>query len=144
RRTKKSTMATTAFESQKKAIYTSGRKLAQEVVRDALQHFNNLEATLLELKNQQWTYEQYVAEVIPLWLEQDAVINKLLESYDRPMDDVFPKRAALIASAENLLSENPARREKALKEVLCKAHEQLEESRKSEKVSPFVSFLRMR
>ncbi|KAG7092797.1 hypothetical protein E1B28_009115 [Marasmius oreades] len=100
RQAKKTTLANAAYENQKKAIYTAGRHLAQEIVRDAVRQLDNVEESLLEMKKREWSYERYVADIIPLWNEQDALINQLLDTYDHPLDDVFPNRAETIASAE--------------------------------------------
>ncbi|KAL0061483.1 hypothetical protein AAF712_011706 [Marasmius tenuissimus] len=72
---------------------------------------------------------------------QEAMINKLLESYDNPLDNLFPRRAEIFAASEQMIKENPARREKALKSFLSKAHEQLEESRKQEMAATDASCL---
>ncbi|KAL0581134.1 hypothetical protein V5O48_000923 [Marasmius crinis-equi] len=125
---KKANMVNTAFENQKKAIYAAGRKRAQE-------------ASLMDLKKQEQPYDRCVSDIIPLWHDQDTAINKLLESYDRPVDELFPQRAETVAAAEQMLRENPARREKALKHFLSKAHEQLEESRKQEMAATDASNL---
>ncbi|KAJ8087991.1 hypothetical protein PM082_013542 [Marasmius tenuissimus] len=141
RQAKKSTMVNAAFENQKKALYAASRKRAQEVSRNGIQHLENLRTSLLDLRKHERSYERCVSDVIPLWHDQDAMINKLLESYDNPLDNLFPRRAEIFAASEQMIKENPARREKALKSFLSKAHEQLEESRKQEMAATDASCL---
>ncbi|EEB98478.1 hypothetical protein MPER_02003, partial [Moniliophthora perniciosa FA553] len=138
RQAKKNSIVNTAFENQKKAIYAAGRSRAQEISRDGIAYLENLKASLLAVKKDDVSYEQYVSGIIPMWNEQDESVKNLVTSCDGPIENLFPKRAEAIALAEEQLNSNPAQREQSLKASLATAHDELERSRKNEMVKAYL------
>ncbi|KAJ4475684.1 hypothetical protein J3R30DRAFT_581260 [Lentinula aciculospora] len=132
RQTKKSTILSTAFDNQKKALYGSARKQAKGMSQEGLAYLENLKATLLELKKDEIPVQKYVNEIDPLWKNRETSLASLYELYPSAVDDLFVRRAQVINDASGLLRTNPSKREKALRSFLQNARRELDRSKQRE------------
>ncbi|KAF5387482.1 hypothetical protein D9757_006559 [Collybiopsis confluens] len=138
RKAKKNAIMSSAFENQKKALYTDIRKQAKEMSQEGVLYIENLKASLLDTLKDQVSFDRYLNEasrLILLTMLCAAIkisLASLYDAYPTGIDDLFIRRSQAMDDASGMLRTNPTRREKALRRFLEDARLELDRSRQNE------------
>ncbi|KAF9067557.1 hypothetical protein BDP27DRAFT_1328572 [Rhodocollybia butyracea] len=131
RQAKKSSKLSVEFENQKKTLYASARAQAREMSREGVAYLENLKPTLLDMRKDETTFEKYFTQIAPSFKNQEDVIDSLYQVYPSG-EDLFLRRAQTIDNSKGMLRKNPAKREKALRQFLENARQEVDRSRQNE------------
>ncbi|KAK7038058.1 hypothetical protein R3P38DRAFT_2904177 [Favolaschia claudopus] len=132
RESKKITARATAFQNQKKALYSSARQGAKELARDGIACLEEGRAKILALKEQEIKADKFSTEIVPLWHGLEDSVRILLAKYPAGIEDLFPRRSNTINAASEMLRANPGNRADALAECVEAADAQLHQSKQDE------------
>ncbi|KAF5373838.1 hypothetical protein D9758_000827 [Tetrapyrgos nigripes] len=141
RQAKKTSLVSAAFENQKKALYANARQKAKDMSQDGTVYLEKLKHSILSMRESEVSYDRHLQEFRGLWDAQDAAATKLFGLYPPIIDDLFVRRAETIDEASKMLKLNPAKRQKALNQFLCNAHDQVEQSHQNKMVATDASKL---
>ncbi|TRM58569.1 hypothetical protein BD626DRAFT_158238 [Schizophyllum amplum] len=133
RQQKKASARTAAFQNQKKALYNTGRKNVQDLVRESTELADTMRASVTELEAQEISYAQQKSHFATLLEAMEQEVNGVLVSSPKAIEELAARRAATINTCSLLVEQRPAQREKALQSFLVKARDQVESSRAEQK-----------
>ncbi|KAG7448128.1 uncharacterized protein BT62DRAFT_992994 [Guyanagaster necrorhizus] len=140
-RAKKNSARSVAFDGQKKALYASARKTAEEISRDGIAYLEEMKAQVMNMKQQEISYEKYTNGLSQLGEDSNEALIKLLAIYPLVKEDLFVRRRQALEIAGKMLKSNPSKKEQALQQFLRNAHGQVEKSRQNEKLATDASKL---
>ncbi|KAK0196798.1 hypothetical protein F5146DRAFT_1217788 [Armillaria mellea] len=138
---KKSSTRSAAFDGQKKALFTSGRKTAEEISRDGVTYLEELKAQVMNTKQQEISHEKYTDGLDQLGEESNEALAKWLEICPTAKEDLFVRRLQTLDAAGKMLEANPSSREQALDRCRRNAHTQVRKSGEKEKLATDASRL---
>ncbi|KAJ7578481.1 hypothetical protein C8J56DRAFT_968062 [Mycena floridula] len=129
--TKKAQANITAFDNDRKRLYSEARKRAKAISQAGMEYIEQTMASYTDLRQQETTYEEYLAEVFegPMRkdyneYEQDLLLNVLPSG----PDDLFHRRAAIKDEYDDIRRHAPEKRSQFLRSFLVSARKQLERS----------------
>ncbi|KAK0239794.1 hypothetical protein EDD85DRAFT_949623 [Armillaria nabsnona] len=138
---KKSSARSVAFDGQKKALFASGRKTAEEISSDGVVYLEELKAQAMVTKQQEISYEKYTNGLDQLGEDSNEALAKLVEIYPTANQDLFVRRLESLETAGEMLKSNPSKREKAIELCRRNAHVQVIKSQEKEKLATDASRL---
>ncbi|KAK0211057.1 hypothetical protein DFS33DRAFT_1379020 [Desarmillaria ectypa] len=138
---KKNSARSVAFDGQKKVLYASARKTAEEISGDGVAYLEEMKAQVMVTKQQEISYEKYTNGLDQLGEDSNEALVKLLEICPTVKEDLFVRRRQALEAAGEMLKSNPSRKEQALRQFLRNAHGQVNKSRQNEKLATDASKL---
>ncbi|KAJ7172118.1 hypothetical protein C8R46DRAFT_1258061 [Mycena filopes] len=141
REAKKVSARTAAFQTQKKALYTSARKQAKDLAREATACLEEGKAKVLALKDEEVRADKFSEDVVPIWHMIEDSTRVLLTIYPTGLEDLFPRRSNAIDTASEMLRTNGNTRANALAESVETADYQLYQSKQDQKNATDASSL---
>ncbi|KAF8913518.1 hypothetical protein CPB85DRAFT_553520 [Mucidula mucida] len=138
-RAKKLSARSAALENQKKALYVSGRKMAEEMSKNGTTYLQGLKSNIFALRQQELSFEDASKDLDALEAASDESIQAVLQIYPPIIEDLFQRRADSIEAASAMIQGNQARRKQGLDEFLRNAHAQVEQSRNNERVGTLAT-----
>ncbi|KAJ7074123.1 hypothetical protein C8F01DRAFT_1242394 [Mycena amicta] len=130
---KKASARSAAFQNQKKALYASARKLAQDLSREGIAALEEGKAKIQALKREELAADKFSKDIVPLWQNVEDATDALLASYPLGVEHLFPRRSKAINSASEMLSDIPAERRQILQDSLEAANAQMYQAQLNEK-----------
>ncbi|KIY51793.1 hypothetical protein FISHEDRAFT_18797, partial [Fistulina hepatica ATCC 64428] len=134
RQAKKASARSAAFQGLKNNIYANARKSAQELVRECTAAFEDVRATIDDLRRQEVSFEQQVENLRGMYTSADERAQRIQAIYPQVFEDLFARRSKMVNAASALVQENPQHHKEALDTFLVTAHDQVAKSQAERKV----------
>ncbi|KAF9019394.1 hypothetical protein BDZ89DRAFT_1139364 [Hymenopellis radicata] len=134
---KKLSARSAALENHKKALYVSGRKLAEELSKNGIATLEGLKSNIFALRQRELSYEDVSKDLDDMEARAASYecVQAVLQIYPPLIEDLFQRRAESIEAASAMIQGNQARRKQALEQFLRNAHAQVEQSRNNERLA---------
>ncbi|KAJ7735438.1 hypothetical protein B0H14DRAFT_2994842 [Mycena olivaceomarginata] len=104
REAKKVSARTTAFQTQKKALYASARQAAKDLAREGMACLEEGKAKILALKRDETDADKYMKDIAPLWTNLEDLVGARLSTYPTGFEDLFPRRSNTVDAASEMCS----------------------------------------